>query len=148
MVKFSEKIGILIPDFKLFFTPGPRKINDFTNQIFFLYKDAYAQTDKFCIKMPSSTWKYLPIWPNGQKTDFGRFLFGHVATIRVSLKMGLDGFFGLNFLLETIKSTYLLDEIMTFLSNPGGSKSGGQSLHPMFLNDKALKLFVRMASDS
>ena len=47
--------------------------------------------------------KYLPIWPNGKKTDIGHFLFGHVATIKVSLKMGLDGFFGHIFLLETIK---------------------------------------------
>ena len=129
-MKFNFKKIRFIPDFKLFLVPGPRKINDFTNKIFFLYKEAYAQNNKFCIKMPPSTWKYLPIWPNGKKTDFGRFLFGHVATITVSLKMGLDGFFGHIFLLETIKWTYLLDEIMTSLSNSGGSKPGGPIFEP------------------
>ena len=35
-----------------------------------------------------------------------------------------------------------------FVSDPGGSKPGGQLLHPMFLCDRALKLHVGMGSDS
>ena len=67
-----------------------------------------------------------------QKTDFGRFPFGHVATIKVSQKIGLDGFFGHIFQLETIKSTHLLHEKMISLSNPVCQNQGGQSLQPMF----------------
>ena len=124
-MKFDKKKFMFIYHLRLFLTPGPRKNNDFTNKVFFIFKEAYAQKAKICIKTPSLAWKYLPIWPNGQKTDFGRFPFGHVATIKVSLKIGLDGFFSHIFPLETIKSTYLLHEKMTSLSNPGGSKPGG-----------------------
>ena len=127
-----KKIHVYL-SFKAFFTPGPRKNNDFTDKIFFLYKEAYAQNAKICIKTPSPAWKYLTIWSNGKKTDFGRFPFGHVATIKVSLKMGLDGFFGHIFLLKTIKSTYLLYEKMTSFSNPGESKPGGPIFAPNVL---------------
>ena len=83
--------------------------------------------------MPPCTRKYLPIWPNRQKPDFGHFLYRHVATIKVSLKIGLDGFFRHIFILETIKSTYLLYEKMTSLSNPGGPKQGGPTFAPDIL---------------
>ena len=70
---------------------------------------------------------YQYFCPKVQKTDFGHFQFGHDATIKVSLKMGLDGFFGHIFIFETIKLTYMLYKNLTSLSNPGGSKSGGST---------------------
>ena len=132
-MKFYFKKITFIHHLRLFLTPGPRKINGFTNKIFFLYKEAYAQNAKICIKTPSLARKYLPIWPNGKKTDFGHFPFGHVATIKVSLKIGLDGFFGPIFIFEIIKLTYSLYKNLTSLSNPGGSKPGGPIFAPNVL---------------
>ena len=44
---------MFIPIFRLRGTPGPGKINDFTNKIFFLIREEYVQNDQFSIKTPS-----------------------------------------------------------------------------------------------
>ena len=43
----------------------------------------------------------------------------HDNTNKTSPEISLNGFFGLVFILEVIKLTYLLYEKITFLSNPG-----------------------------
>ena len=44
---------IFIPNYRLRRTPGSEEINDFTNKKIFLHKEAYAQNNRLCIKMPS-----------------------------------------------------------------------------------------------
>ena len=75
-MKIGQKIGMFISNFRLRRTPGPWKINDFTNKNIFLLKEAYAQNNKLYIKMPSSAWYDLPICQKFKKTDFGRNLPG------------------------------------------------------------------------
>ena len=53
MLKFSEKIGTFIPDFRIFLTPGKGKFNNFTNEKNFLHKETYARNDKFLPKIAS-----------------------------------------------------------------------------------------------
>ena len=53
VVKISQKIGMFIPNFRLRRTPGPDKINDFTNKKIFLLKEANGQNHNLCIKMHS-----------------------------------------------------------------------------------------------
>ena len=53
MVKFSEKNGTFIPDFRIFLTPGKGKFNNFTNKNIFLLKETYARNDKFLPKIAS-----------------------------------------------------------------------------------------------
>ena len=55
VVKIGQKIGMFIPNFRPRRTPGPDKINDFTNKKIFLLKEANAQNHKLCIKTPSSS---------------------------------------------------------------------------------------------
>ena len=89
----------------------------------------------YYLKLPLFAFFYLPQGQKFEKTkkpDFENFAFGHDATIKVSLEIGLSGFFGQVFTLEVIKSTYLLHEKMTSLSNPACQNQGGQFLQPMF----------------
>ena len=135
MVKFSEKIGMFISDFRIFLTPGKGKFNNFTNEKNFLHNETYAQNDELLPKIASFCFFYLPQGQKFEKTknpDFENFAFGHDDTIKVSLEIGLSGFFGQVFTLEVIKSTYLLHEKMTSLSNPACQNQGGQFLQPMF----------------
>ena len=53
MVKFSEKNGTFIPDFRIFLTPGKGKFNNFTNKKKFLHKETYVRNDKFLPKIAS-----------------------------------------------------------------------------------------------
>ena len=66
----------------------------------------------------------------------------------MSLEISLNGFFGLVFILEVIKSPCLLVKKLTLLVTQGGQNQGGQLLYPMFLCDRALKMHVGMGSDS
>ena len=53
VVKIGQKIDMFIPNLRLRRTPGPGKINDFTNKKIFLLKEANAQNHNLCIKMHS-----------------------------------------------------------------------------------------------
>ena len=60
----------------------------------------------FCLKLPLFAFFYLPQGQKFEKTkkpDFENFTFGHDATIKVSLEIGLSGFFSQGFTLEVIK---------------------------------------------
>ena len=72
----------------------------------------------------------------------------HDNSNKTSPEISLNGFFGLVFIPEVIKLTYLLYEKMTSLSNPWGSKPGEPIFWPNVLSDRALKLLIGMASDS
>ena len=55
VVKIGQKIGTFISDFRPRRTPGPGKINDFTNKKIFLLKEANAQNHNLCLKTHSSS---------------------------------------------------------------------------------------------
>ena len=52
MMKFSEKIGTFIPDFRIFLTPGKGKFKNFANKIFFSTKKHMLKMINVCLKLP------------------------------------------------------------------------------------------------
>ena len=72
-------------------------------------------------------------------------LFCYDLMIKMFLKMGPNRVFSAKFLLQPMKSTYLLFKKLTLLVTQGGQNEGVYFSQLMFQYDRALKLFIKMA---